>query len=269
MELQREKPKKKKRIITEFPQVNREDIKDEFHSWEDLKTQQGEIELLYPLAPDAQQSDLYAKTSGFYDTLGVQYLVKYPQNVIGRETEDHSKLLTMVPESPLDYKDIIKNHKVVYPSAPLLVEENLQFEFETISDSEIDILENLYQNDAQDEFKSTVNVFRNNQSSSGLFYQKVKEYESSIYHLQDSKRKVKNLIALHSQCLFKLWSLEKSLGTAKVTCPDGWSVSTNFQNETPIFHCELIANFTSLQRNLLKESMVSIPKDTFMKMVSY
>jgi hypothetical protein len=251
MEMQRERPKPKvkrpQRIIKEqdIQVIKREQViepePEELHSWEDLRPKQQEIDLLYPSAPLLEQEEevLYPKVP----------------HIISMETE-------------VDYQELIRNHKVVYPSAPLytddLDDEYSQRSLEIVKDPEV--LKELYQNPLDEEFKTSVEQFlQKDHSGTDIFYQKLKQYQSQIQHLESTKTTLTKLTTALAKQSTKLWTLKRDLVKMKESCPDNWTVYHSYQNERSLFDETLVENYKNLQMQIQHESLISIPLYQFLK----
>ena len=223
---------------------------EELGSWEDLHAQVSDLDNLYPSAPAGPILEFEEP----------KILVSFPQALLTMTVESQvglsataqtDTLQPSAPEFPEDHVDLMVN-----ASAPSFKVDLASINWNPMP---VDVLEKIYVNSAEPAYSSNVNNFRNAVNSANHdneFYRKMREYQFSLLELEEIKKKIVSDCRSIQVLTSKYWTLKREPKTVKDYCPDGWSVSHTFIDETPVLHSELDIRFENAFHEVKKTAYI-------------
>jgi hypothetical protein len=147
---------------------------------------------------------------------------------------------------------------VVYPE---LVPEVLRKEVE------YDAIET-YQNPLESEYLESVNYFRSSMNGgSDELHDLLLQYQNALVQVATSKSQLKSLLLKRAQIVDSFWTLHRAPAKLSDRCPDGWTVSHTFLNETAEFNQGTTKDYHDLVHNLKSIAYIDIPQYSFQSQV--
>ncbi|KAJ3269380.1 hypothetical protein HDV01_001455 [Terramyces sp. JEL0728] len=256
MERPKQKKKKPKRIIKDVPVEHSEtspelispieetdivlstleDVEpgvEELHSWEDLHQQAFDIQQMYPSAP--------------IGPIFEEPAIEYPS--IPLMTMDVPEKDILYPSAP-EFDEFID----LQPTAPMIIPDPIP----------ASILEQIYVNPIMTSHKEFVNDFRvsmNAGNDEDDFYRRIRNYKASLNEVEQIKVQINIVQMKIKNCTSRLWTLSQTPVQIKQTCPDSWTVSHVYMNET--------ANYNQNVEGELKQLHLHLKRLCYINQVEY